>query len=279
MRPIRTLFVPVFLAVAALAAPTPSGAQVALGVNISLAPPPLPVYDQPAIPALGYIWTPGYWAWGSAGYYWVPGTWVLPPAIGLLWTPGYWAWVNGAYLWHRGHWGHHVGFYGGINYGFGYGGVGYDGGYWKNNAFFYNHAVNNFGRVRVSHTYSKPVAAAAPSRVSFNGGNGGIAARPTPRENTAAHEKSRPPTTRQVQHEHVAGTDPGARAGTNHGQPPIPATQRPVVAARPAMPRPPRPAAAASPARPPEHAGGPAPAGHPPEGNRPGDNPRQDDRH
>src|ERR1700756_3073681 len=62
-----------------------------------LTPPPLlPEYEQPPIPAPGYIWTPGYWAYGADDYYWVPGTWVQPPAVGLLWTPGYWGWFNGA---------------------------------------------------------------------------------------------------------------------------------------------------------------------------------------
>ena len=28
-------------------------------------PPPLPVYEQPPPPGDGYIWTPGYWAWGQ----------------------------------------------------------------------------------------------------------------------------------------------------------------------------------------------------------------------
>ncbi len=54
---------------------------------ITVAPPELPVYEQPAIPEPGYIWTPGYWAYSRDGYYWVPGTWVEPPSVGLLWTP------------------------------------------------------------------------------------------------------------------------------------------------------------------------------------------------
>ena len=58
-------------------------------------------------------------------------TWVSPPAVGVLWTPGYWGWVDGVYLWHAGYWGPHIGFYGGVNYGFGYGGVGCQGGYWR----------------------------------------------------------------------------------------------------------------------------------------------------
>src|SRR6516162_10997197 len=108
------------LVTALLATAAPLGAQaaVAIGVSINIAPPVLPVYVQPPMPGVGYIWTPGYWAWGDEGYYWVPGTWVLAPAPGMLWTPGYWGWVDGAYIWHTGYWGPHVGFYGGVNYGF-----------------------------------------------------------------------------------------------------------------------------------------------------------------
>jgi hypothetical protein len=45
-------------------------------------PPPLPEYGQPPIPAQGYYWTPGYWAWNNYDYYWVPGVWVEPPQPG-----------------------------------------------------------------------------------------------------------------------------------------------------------------------------------------------------
>ena len=48
----------------------------------------------------------------------------------LLWTPGYWDWDDGLYIWHEGYWGPEVGFYGGVDYGFGYPGVGFYGGYW-----------------------------------------------------------------------------------------------------------------------------------------------------
>ena len=54
-----------------------------------------------------------------------------PPRAGVLWTPGYWGFAGGVYAWHAGYWGPHVGFYGGINYGFGYGGVGFVGGEWR----------------------------------------------------------------------------------------------------------------------------------------------------
>ena len=89
------------------------------------------------------------------GYYWVPGTWAQPPAVGLLWTPGYWGWGNGAYVWNAGYWGPTVGFYGGINYGFGYGGFGYGGGYWNNGAFYYNRSVNNINVANFHNTYVK----------------------------------------------------------------------------------------------------------------------------
>ncbi|HEY6823410.1 MAG TPA: hypothetical protein VI195_03150, partial [Steroidobacteraceae bacterium] len=110
------------------ALPPAAEAGVFVGVSVNFAPPPLPVYVQPPCPAPGFVWTPGYWAWGPDGYFWVPGTWLLAP-VGLLWTPGYWGWADGVYLWHAGYWGPQVGFYGGINYGFGYTGVGFEGGY------------------------------------------------------------------------------------------------------------------------------------------------------
>ncbi|MGO9892766.1 MAG: YXWGXW repeat-containing protein [Bryobacteraceae bacterium] len=43
-------------------------------ISVSIAPPVLPGYVQPVCPAPGYIWTPGYWAYGPDDYYWVPGT-------------------------------------------------------------------------------------------------------------------------------------------------------------------------------------------------------------
>ena len=56
------------------------------------------------------------------------------PESGFLWTPAYWGWEGGHYRFYNGYWGPHVGFYGGINYGFGYGGVGFAGGYWNGTA-------------------------------------------------------------------------------------------------------------------------------------------------
>src|SRR5579863_8751958 len=129
--------------------PAPSSAQVAISVRVG--PPALPVYVQPACPEDGYLWTPGYWAYGDDGYYWVPGVWIAPPTPGFLWTPGYWGYGGGIYGWHGGYWGPHIGFYGGVNYGFGYGGVGFVGGEWRGGVFAYNSAVANFGSVHITN--------------------------------------------------------------------------------------------------------------------------------
>ncbi len=82
------------LAVGLLAIPAQSRAQVAVGISVRIGPPVLPVYVQPICPGPGYLWVPGYWAYGPDDYFWVPGTWVFPPEVGLLWTPGYWGWED-----------------------------------------------------------------------------------------------------------------------------------------------------------------------------------------
>ena len=192
-----------------------------IGLSITIAPPLLLVYAQPPIPAPGYIWTPGYWAYGPYGYFWVPGAWVQPPAVGLLWTPGYWDWSNGVYVFNQGYWGPHVGYYGGINYGFGYGGVGYQGGYWNNGAFNYNRAVNNIGNTNVNNVYNRTVVNnTTVNNVSYNGGSGGTVARPTAARTgyrtsaaCAAHASAdRSPTSREDQSRAVGLGQPGTPA-------------------------------------------------------------------
>src|SRR5256885_1274651 len=175
----RTLVRGLLAAVSLAALPVMSDAAVMIGVSVTIAPPALPVYVQPPCPAAGYIWIPGYWAWADDGYYWVPGTWALAPTVGFLWTPGYWGWESGAYLWHGGYWGPHIGFYGGINYGFGYDGVGYEGGYRRGSQFYYNRSVTNISNTNITNVYNRTVVNnVTVNRVSFNGGPGGVAARP-----------------------------------------------------------------------------------------------------
>jgi hypothetical protein len=223
------------LALAMIGSPSPSRAQIGIGLSITLAPPELPVYIQPAIPEPGYIWTPGYWAYGPDGYFWVPGTWVRPPIIGVLWTPGYWGWRDGVYVWNDGYWGRHIGYYGGINYGFGYVGVGYEGGYWNGGVFSYNNTVNNFGGVTIVNTYSKTVIINnTVNNVSFNG-PGGLAAKPTPQEQVALQEQHTAPTPLQAQHVQAASTNHALLASVNHGAPAIAATSQPAKLSGPGV--------------------------------------------
>jgi hypothetical protein len=215
------------------ALPMAASAGLFIGVSVGVAPPPLPIYVQPPCPQPGYIWIPGYWAWGPYGYYWVPGTWALPPQVGLLWTPGYWGWDGADYLWHAGYWGPRVGFYGGIDYGFGYDGDGFDGGFWRGGIFFYNRAIMHVGPGFDSDEYyRRPPPHPVYWRhrfehVSFNGGPDGVYARPTRMDMRAARERHFALTAQQRQHEFIARGDRALRANFNHGRPPIAATPRP----------------------------------------------------
>jgi hypothetical protein len=182
------------------------GAASAPQVNvITIAPPALPVYVQPDPPDPSYIWTPGHWRYDHffMDYYWVPGTWVAAPAPGLLWTPGYWYWRGGNFVFSDGYWGPHIGFYGGINYGFGYEGHG-----------FYRHHGEEHSTNNTS---------------SFNGGPGGVKAQPTPEERVAMKEKHTPATAEQKKHVQMSRQNPALRASANHGKPAIAATAKPGV--------------------------------------------------
>lgn len=196
-------------------------ANAAVVISVGFAPPVLPVYTQPLCPGPGYLWTPGYWAYGPDGYYWVPGVWVQPPTVGVLWTPAWWGWEGGLYVFHPGYWGPHVGFYGGINYGFGYGGVGFVGGEWRSGAFFYNRAVANIDVVHVTNVYVRNVTVVNHSTVAFNGGTGGIQARPSSFEAAAMHEHHFEPTANQVSHQTLASQNRSQWASSNHGRPTV----------------------------------------------------------
>ena len=218
-----------FMVMLMLGMPASSVAQVAVGISVGFAPPDLPVYEQPICPGEGYIWTPGYWAWDDedGDYYWVPGTWVLAPQVGFLWTPGYWGWGGRGFVFYEGFWGPVVGFYGGINYGYGYFGHGYEGGRWDGGRFFYNRSVNNVNVTVIHNVYNTTINERNVTRVSYNGGRGGINERPRPEEERAAHERHIPPVADQGQHVQAARSNRQLRASENHGKPPIAATPRP----------------------------------------------------
>jgi WXXGXW repeat (2 copies) len=212
----------------------PAASFAGVFVSVTIAPPVLPVYTQPVCPGDGYLWTPGYWAYGPEGYYWVPGVWVRPPSVGLLWTPGYWGWGGGAYLFHAGYWGPHVGFYGGVNYGFGYVGTGFVGGRWEGGHFAYNSAVVNVNRTVIHNVYEDRtviVHNTVYNRTSFNGGAGGIQARENEREAAYAHESHIAATREQENHVQMAHADRSNFASVNAGRPQNAAFSRPGVRA------------------------------------------------
>src|SRR5208337_1724227 len=139
-----------------------------IGISVAFGPPALPIYEQPICPGVGFIWTPGYWGWGG-----------------------------NAFFFHEGYWGPHVGYYGGINYGFGYGGHGYEGGRWENNHFYYNTSVNRINNENIHNTYNTRVEYNSGNRVSYNGGNGGINERPSSQEGTYDKERHTGPVAAQ----------------------------------------------------------------------------------
>jgi hypothetical protein len=202
-------------------------------VSVGFAPPILPVYEQPPCPEAGWIWTPGYWAYDEDGYYWVPGTWVPAPYEGALWTPPYWGWSDGIYVFHPGYWGEHVGYYGGVNYGFGYMGIGFVGGMWRGHDFVYNTAVVHVDERFVHTTYVDRTIVERNTivndrHVAFSGGPGGIHHDPRPEERFADHDRHVEATSFQHSHESAAMSDKSFYARNNGGHPNNVVVQRPM---------------------------------------------------
>jgi hypothetical protein len=63
--------------------------------------------------------------------------------------------------------------------------------------------------------------------VSYNGGTGGVVARPNAAEEAAMHEQHVQATSLQTQHEETARNDRTMLASYNHGRPAVAATARP----------------------------------------------------
>lgn len=198
-----------------------ANAQVSLSIRIG--PPPLPVYEQPFCPGAGYLWIPGYWDYSDSGYYWVPGYWVLPPETGFYWTPGYWDYTGPYYRWHAGYWGRTVGYYGGIDYGYGYGGRGYYGGRWSGKTFMYNTAVTRVNTTIIHNTYVNRTEVTNNTlvnnrRASFNG-QGGVSVKPTSQELAASRGTHLKQTSAQVSHRNAAKANRSQFASANNGRP------------------------------------------------------------
>lgn len=211
----------------------PASSFAGVFISVGFAPPVLPVYEQPPCPEPGLMWTPGYWAYGPDGYYWVPGAWVPAPYDGALWTPPWWGFEGGIYMFHPGYWGRHVGYYGGVNYGFGYMGVGFVGGAWRGHEFAYNTAVMrvNPGVVRnvyVDRTIVEHNTIINRDHVAYSGGPHGINHAPGAEERVAMHEQHMQATSFQQQHMQAAQSDHNAYARFNGGRPQNVAAQRPL---------------------------------------------------
>jgi hypothetical protein len=210
--------------------PVFSHAQILVSVNF--APLALPVYEQPVCPQPNLMWTPGYWDYADGDYYWVPGAWVPAPYEGALWTPYYWDWYGGGYRLHRGYWGRHVGYYGGVDYGFGYGGIGFSGGQWRGNEFAYNTAVTRVNETMIHTTYVDRTIVVNNTivnnnRVSYNGGPGGIQHTATPTELVADRERHAAPTSVQANYEQTAKVDRSSYSKVNGGHPQNAVSTRP----------------------------------------------------
>jgi hypothetical protein len=139
--------------------------------------------------------------------------------VGLLWTPPWWGWNNGAYAFNQGYWGPHVGFYGGVNYGYGYTGNGYWGGRWSGNNFQYNTAVTRVNKTVIHNTYvnNSFTKNVNTNRTSFNGPNG-IKAEPNAEQKAAAaNAKKVGPTSQQLSRQQAAAKDQNLRASVNKG--------------------------------------------------------------
>ncbi len=221
------------LCLALLVCAIPASSWAGVFVSVGFAPPALPVYAQPPCPQPGWMWTPGYWGYGSDGYYWVPGTWTPAPYAGALWTPPYWGWNEGLYVFHAGYWGPHVGYYGGVNYGFGYMGIGFVGGMWHGGVFSYNTAVMNVNRTFIRNTYIDRTVVRNNTiindrHVAYSGGPGGINHPPTPQENAWSHEQHMAPNSFQARHEAAAMGNRDFYASRNGGRPQNLAMSRPM---------------------------------------------------
>ncbi len=222
-----------WLLLALLLCLVPATSYAGVFISVGYAPPPLPVYAQPMCPGPGLIWTPGYWAYGPEGYYWVPGAWVPAPFVGALWTPGYWGWSANLYVWHPGYWGRTVGYYGGVNYGFGYFGIGFVGGRWRNGFFDYNRAVWRVNTRVIRNTYYdnrdfNRYTVVRDGHVAYNGGPGGIRYQPNAQERMAEREQHMERTSFQAQHAEAAMRDRNAYARFNGGRPRNLVTDRPL---------------------------------------------------
>jgi hypothetical protein len=101
------------------------------------------------------------------------------------------------------------------------------GGEWRGRSFYYNRSVTNVSVTNVTNVYNRTVVVNNRSTTSFNGGTGGVQARPTHQEEQWGRERHTAPLDVQSQHERAAAGNRENLASQNHGRPAIAATSRP----------------------------------------------------
>jgi len=87
------------------APPAAARTQVAVGINIGVAPPP-PRFERLPPPRRGYVWAPGYWRWDGYAHrhVWVGGNWVrMHP--GRHYRPAHWVRHGHQWRFQPGYWG------------------------------------------------------------------------------------------------------------------------------------------------------------------------------
>jgi hypothetical protein len=80
--------------------------------------------------------------------------------------------------------------------------------------------------VSIHNVYNEKVENNNESRVSFNGGKGGIEARPTSEQQAAASQKHIPAVAAQTEHAQAARSNPEQRSAAISGKPATPATAK-----------------------------------------------------
>jgi hypothetical protein len=122
MKPSLTLAALIAFGAAAFA-PLPAMAQTDFQLYIGSAPP-APMYERAPAVRRGYVWSPGYWAWGGHRHHWVPGSYVVERP-GYVYAPPSWRERGGRWYLQEGYWNPQVAMRGGERY---YGGDRYYGG-------------------------------------------------------------------------------------------------------------------------------------------------------
>jgi len=139
-----------------------------------------------------------------------------------LWTPSYWAFENGVYLWHVGYWGNTVGFYGGLNFGYGFWGDGFVGGRWEGGHFMYNTAVMRVNvNIHTTFVDRSRVFVGVRNRAAFNG-RGGVVKEPTPAQMDERKKQ-----------ESIAKANPAVNSQPGGRKPPVGTGKPPVGTGKP----------------------------------------------